>query len=104
MITILRNLWSSREARRNELVEKLEEEQRNLDNEIDKENTNANAQPSSCMKNVIQTNNPNEGETHVENSDCFKRTGKFLTRNHCVFDIDILYIFLNCRYHYEIKK
>ncbi|KAM7355345.1 putative RNA helicase armitage [Cochliomyia hominivorax] len=78
MITILRNLWYSREARKNELAEKLEEEHRKLDLEIEKENINPNAEPISCMKNVIQTdalNNIIEEEESGESTKCFRRTG-----------------------------
>lgn len=78
MITLLKNLLISREARKNELVYKLEEEQRNLDEELDDENINTKAQPTSCMQNVIQNVNINDNELHGDgnkNSGCFKRTG-----------------------------
>lgn len=78
MITLLKNLLISREARKNELVYKLEEEQRNLDEELDDENINTKAQPTSCMQNVIQNVNINDNEQHGDgnkNSGCFKRTG-----------------------------
>lgn len=79
MVTLLKNLLMSRETRRIELAEKLEEEQRNLDDELDDETNNINSQPTSCMQNVIQTSALGENEPRDNNanqkSGCFKRTG-----------------------------
>lgn len=79
MITILKNLWLSREDRKIELAKKLEEAQSRLDLEIDKENFDHNAQPTSCMKNVLQNsvarNNLRDGNSNEE-TNCFNRTGK----------------------------
>lgn len=79
MITLLKNLLLSREERKNELVSKLEEEQRYLDEELDDENINTKAQPTSCMQNVIQNVTINDNEPREvngnSNSGCFKRTG-----------------------------
>lgn len=85
MITILRNLWYSREARKAELAQKLEEEQSKLDLEIDKENIDNNVERVSCMKNVIQTSLANACNVNTfpekeagEATKCFKRTGKYI--------------------------
>lgn len=79
MITILKNLWYSREARKKELCDKLEEEQRKLDLEIETEDNSSNVEPTSSLKNVIQQHSDtivgdNGGES--ENLKCYKRTGK----------------------------
>lgn len=81
MITILKNFLASRESRKNVLAEKLEEEQRALEEEIDKENVDANAQPTSCMQNVIQNAKNSEDNQQLkqdkeENNKCFMKTGK----------------------------
>lgn len=85
MITILRNLWYSREARKAELAQKLEEEQNKLDLEIDKENIDNNVEPVSCMKNLIQTSNAGKTDTFPkeagESTKCFKRTGKCIKKH-----------------------
>uniref|UniRef100_A0A1I8PWK1 RNA helicase n=1 Tax=Stomoxys calcitrans TaxID=35570 RepID=A0A1I8PWK1_STOCA len=97
MITLLKNLLISREAQKLELANKLEEEQRNLDEEVDDENINNTAQPSSCMKNVIQNVNINDNEPQEENSNehsnCFKRTGiiSSLKSNHGTIDNGIFF-------------
>ncbi|KAI8126150.1 putative RNA helicase armi [Lucilia cuprina] len=92
MITILRNLWVSREARKNELAEKLEEEQNKLDLEIDKENINHNAEPISCMKHIIQTTATSSVEPNGS-TECFKRTGIItaLKSNHGSIDHAIFF-------------
>lgn len=84
-------MLSSREARKNELTVKLEEAQRNLDAEIDKENVDINAQPVSCMQNVIQSNQIEE--KREEKSECFKRTGiiTILKSNHGTIDNGIFF-------------
>lgn len=78
MITILKNLWYSREARKKELCEKLEEEQRKLDLEIATEDKSSNVEPTSCMKNVIQQHSNTIADDYgqSENLRCYKRTGK----------------------------
>ncbi|XP_061389186.1 probable RNA helicase armi [Musca vetustissima] len=98
MITLLKNLLLSREERKNELVSKLEEEQRYLDEELDDENINTKAQPTSCMQNVIQNvnindNEPKEENGNASNSGCFKRTGiiSSLKSNHGTIDHGIFF-------------
>ncbi|XP_065362208.1 probable RNA helicase armi [Calliphora vicina] len=97
MISILRNLWVSREAHKKELAEKLEEEQTKLDLEIDKENINHNAEPISCMKNVIQSSsissNPIAEQEQSGEKKCFKRTGIItaLKSNHGTIDHGIFF-------------
>lgn len=77
MITILRNLWYSREARNKVLCDKLEEEQRKLDFEIETEDSSNNIEPTSCLKNVIlqHSNTIADDNGQSENLKCYKRTG-----------------------------
>lgn len=77
MITLLRNLWYSRETRNRVLCDKLEDEQKKLDLEIEEENINVD--PTSCLKNVIikQSNTTTDDNSEkCLDVKCFKRTGK----------------------------
>uniref|UniRef100_A0A1A9WGM2 RNA helicase n=1 Tax=Glossina brevipalpis TaxID=37001 RepID=A0A1A9WGM2_9MUSC len=96
MISMLRNLWTTSEERKNKLIEKYEEEQSNFDREIAKEIIDIDGQAAtSCMNDVVQeiatsicpvdTGAPKE-------SECFKNIGTVTSMNsdHATIDNDIV--------------
>ncbi|XP_017472706.1 PREDICTED: probable RNA helicase armi [Rhagoletis zephyria] len=100
MLSFLKNLWESMDAekQRQMYAEKLEEEQRRLDAEIEKEETEKlKSGDASNMQNVLAsingTKNTNTTLNNKEDDTCFERLGVITTlkSNHGTIDHSIFF-------------